>query len=80
MDYTVHGILQVIDLEWVAFPFSRGSSRPRNQTAVSCIAAGFFSNWAMKAKLIWDIYWVMKKSEVILMVEVSNFISLIHIV
>ena len=31
MDYTVHGILQAITLEWVAFPFSRGSSKPRDQ-------------------------------------------------
>ena len=31
-------------LEWVAYPFSRGSSRPRNQTGVSCIAGGFFTN------------------------------------
>ena len=31
-------------LEWVAYPFSRGSSRPRNETAVSCMAGGFFTN------------------------------------
>ena len=30
MDYTVHGILQTRILEWVAFPFSRGSSQPRS--------------------------------------------------
>ena len=30
MDYTVHGILQAIILEWVAFPFSRGSSQLRD--------------------------------------------------
>ena len=30
MDYTVHGILQARILEWVAVPFSRGSSRPRS--------------------------------------------------
>ena len=30
MDYTVHGILQAKILEWVAFPFSRGSSQPRD--------------------------------------------------
>ena len=30
MDYTVHGIIQAIILEWVAFPFSRGSSQPRD--------------------------------------------------
>ena len=34
-------------LEWVAYPFSKGSSRPRNRTRVSCIAGGFFTNWAM---------------------------------
>ena len=39
MDYTVHGILQARVLEWVAFPFSRGSSRPTGQTCVSCIQA-----------------------------------------
>ena len=31
MEYTVHGILQARILEWVAFPFSRGSSQPRDQ-------------------------------------------------
>ena len=31
-------------LEWVAYPFSRGSSKPRNRTRVSCIAGGFFTN------------------------------------
>ena len=30
MDYTVHGILQARILEWVAFPFSRESSQPRD--------------------------------------------------
>ena len=32
-------------LEWVAYPFSRGSSWPRNQTGVSCITGRFFSSW-----------------------------------
>ena len=45
MDYTVHGILQARILEWVAFPFSRGSSQPRDQTQVSHIAGGFFTSW-----------------------------------
>ena len=36
-DYTVQGILQARILEWVAFPFSRGSSQPRDQTQVSHI-------------------------------------------
>ena len=38
MDYTVHGILQARILEWVAFSFSKGSSQPRDQTQVPCIA------------------------------------------
>ena len=44
MDCTVHGILQARILEWVAVPFSRGSPEPRNQSRVSCIAGGFFTN------------------------------------
>ena len=31
-------------LEWVAYPFCKGSSQPRNQTGVSCIAGRFFTN------------------------------------
>ena len=37
-----------IILEWVAYPFSSGSSRSRNQTGVSCIAGGFFTNWTIR--------------------------------
>ena len=44
MDYTVHGILQARILEWVAFLFSKGSSQPRDQTQVSCIAGRVFTN------------------------------------
>ena len=40
--YTVHGILQDRILEWVAFPFSRGYSQPRDWTQVSCIPGRFF--------------------------------------
>ena len=46
--YTVHGILQARILEWVAFPFFRGSSQPRDQTQVSGIAAGFLTSWATR--------------------------------
>ena len=41
----VHGILQARILEWVAIPFSRGSSQPRNWTQVSCIVIRFFTVW-----------------------------------
>ena len=35
-------------LKWVAYPFSSRSSQPRNRTRVSCIAGGFFINWAIR--------------------------------
>ena len=41
--YSVLRILQQRILEWVAIPSSRGSSRPRDQIQVSCIAGGFFT-------------------------------------
>ena len=40
-----HGILQARILEWVAFPFSQGSSQPRDQTQVSYTAGKFFTSW-----------------------------------
>ena len=46
VDYAVHGILQAGILEWVAFPFSRGSSQSRDRTQVSRIGGGFFTGGA----------------------------------
>ena len=45
---SVHGILQARILEWVAISFSRGSSRPRDQTQVSCIAGRCFNLWTTR--------------------------------
>ena len=45
-DCTVHVILQARIPEWVAVPFSRGSSQRRDQTQVSLIAGRFFTCWA----------------------------------
>ena len=58
MDYSppsssVHGIFQARLLEWVAILFWRGSSRPRNQTRVSCIAGRFFTAWATREANGW---------------------------
>ena len=75
MDYTVHGILQASMLKWVAFPLSKGSSQPRNQAGVSCIAARLYQlsseggpESAGKANSlqftdIWDINKRQKKEE-----------------
>ena len=44
-------------LEWVAYPFSSGSSWPKYQTRVSWIAGGFFTNWSIReAKISFLIY------------------------
>ena len=53
MDYSppgpsVQGIFQARVLEWVAISFSRGSSRPRDRTQVSCIAGRRFTVWATR--------------------------------
>ena len=51
--------------EWVAISYSRGSSWPRNQTNVSCIAGGFFTAWASREGSLYDamnfIYWFQEK-------------------
>ena len=44
----VYGSLQARILEWVAFPFSRGSSQPMGRTQVSHIAGRFFTSWATR--------------------------------
>ena len=46
--FAIHGIFQARILEWAAISFSRGSSQPRDQTRVSCIADRRFTIWATK--------------------------------
>ena len=48
---SIHGILQVRPLQWVATPSSRGSSWPRDRTQVSHIAGRFFTSWATREEL-----------------------------
>ena len=52
MDYPAHEIFQARILEYIAFPFSRGSSQPRDQTQVSHIAGGFFTSWVNSWSLL----------------------------
>ena len=46
------GILQATILEWIAMPYSSGSSKPRDKTQVSHISGGFFTSWATREALI----------------------------
>ena len=41
-DFTVHEIMQARILEWVAVPFSKGSSQPRDRTRSPSLQAEFF--------------------------------------
>ena len=73
MDYTVHGILQARILEWVQFPFSRGSSQPRNLNGGLLHCSRFFTNWTMKETDRFHMFfpivmygcksWTIKKAE-----------------
>ena len=59
-------------LEWVAYAFSRWSSRPRNQAMISCIADGFFTSWATR-KLLIGPQFLHIESEVVSIVWQSLF-------
>ena len=50
--WSVHGILQARILEWIAIPFSRGSSWPRDRTQVSHIAGRHFNLWATSVRWV----------------------------
>ena len=52
LGFSVHEILQARMLNWVAIPFSRGSSQPRDRTQVSGIAGRFLTIWATR-----DMWW-----------------------
>ena len=53
---SVYGILQARILEWIATPFSRGSSQPREWTWVSCVAGRLFYRLSHKEDLLCLIY------------------------
>ena len=80
-DSSVHGILQARILEWVAIPFSRGSSRPRDWTQISCSAGVFFTVWVTRALLkerqnlsIWQM-WKLRSRKWYDLFKVPNRVS-----
>ena len=50
---SVNGIFQARILDWVAIPFSRQCSQPRDWTQVSCMANRFFTIWITRDRYIW---------------------------
>ena len=70
---SVHGTVQARKLEWVAIPFSRGSSRPRGRTCVSwvsCIDRLILYHWAT-----WEALWCLLVYEISLP-ELTNLFPL----
>ena len=58
---SILGILQARLLEWVAIPFSRGSSLPQDRTWVSCISGRLFTIWATR-----ENWWLIPKFKTLL--------------
>ena len=73
MDYRVHGILQARIMKWVAFSFSRGSSKPRDWTQVSHIAGRFFTSWATREVMIRYYYSLLALIGHSLLIRMKNF-------
>ena len=69
INYTDHGILQVWILECIAFPFSRGSSQPREWTQVSSIASIFFTSWTTREALT-NLDSILKSKDITLQTKV----------
>ena len=60
---SVHGISQARILEWVAIPFSRGSSGPRDRTRVSCSGRWVLSHWAIWEAIGYSRRWYLATLE-----------------
>ena len=74
--FSVLDSLQAI-LELIVTPFSRGSSWPRDQTWVSCIAGRFFTIWDIRDAPIWSIlFYIIWFFHLVVVVSMLNFTSL----
>ena len=71
MDYIVYGLLQARILQWVAFPFSRRSSQPRDQTQVSLVAGRILYQLSHKG----SPYYVSRSLNICLQMPFLNTIS-----
>ena len=70
---SVHGILQVRILEWVAILFSRGSSWPRDWTQVSRIPGRFFTIWATR-----EVHCKLDSNHLLCITHVLSSLELSH--
>ena len=66
-------------LEWVAYAFYSGSSQPRNQNKVSCIARRFFTNWAMRESLMFPETTLKKLPKVLIIYTMITIMIVDHL-
>ena len=71
---SIHRILQARILEWVAIPFSRKSSWPRDWIQVSCIAGRLFTIWATRE----DSKTIILNQSFICIVCIDNIVHLVN--
>ena len=84
MDYSppgssVHGILQIRLLEWVAMPCSRGSSQPMDRTCISCIEGRFLTTEPSGNRIIFHLAVCIKIQTCLLLYIAHLFFSLSNI-
>ena len=58
-------------MEWLAYPFSRGNSQPRNWTWVSCITGTFFTSWATREAHLLPYIWAKSSNTKPLIIKCS---------
>ena len=75
MDYTVHGILQARILDWIAAPFSRGSSQLRDRTQVSRPAGGFLTSYYLSTNSIMSLASSFLLSLALLTIQPVSFLG-----
>ena len=77
---SVLGISQARILEWVAVSFSRGLSRPRDQTHVACIVGGFFTVWATREAILHIYEWLTIYIITCIWLITYNYISYVFMI
>ena len=72
---SIHWIFQARILEWVAMPFSKGSSRPRDQTRISRIAGRLFTIWPNREAHLVFTWMYLNVEPTLLQIRLELFLS-----
>ena len=63
---SVYGISQATVLAWVVISYSRGSSRSRDRTHVSCVSVSYIGRWILYHCTTWETHYVQEKGNAII--------------